>query len=136
MRRLMVAGGAALLLAACKPAPEPRQATALPAQPAFDNTTSRTAVADPWAGRWLGPEGLFLHVEPTGEGAYRLTLKDNLDSQAEYDGQVQGGGLVFARKGETVVVRPGTGAQTGFKYLADKTDCLIVVPSREGYCRG
>ena len=135
MRRSMTAVGAALLLAACKPAPQPREATALPAPATFDDSTSRTAVTDPWAGQWVGPEGLFLNIEPTGEGAYRLTLKDNLDSQAQYDAQVQGGGLTFLRKGETLVIRPGTGAETGFKYLADKTNCLIVVAGREGYCR-
>ena len=124
------------LVSACGQAPSaPSPDEALPAPAAFDDSTSRTAVTDPWAGRWVGPEGLFLNIEPAGEGAYRLTLKDNLDSQAEYDAQVQGGGLAFVRKGETIVIRPGTGAETGFKYLADKTNCLIVVAGREGYCR-
>ena len=41
----------------------------------------------------------------------------------------------FERDGKDLTIRPGTGAETGFKWLADKENCLIVVAGQEGYCR-
>jgi hypothetical protein len=76
-----------------------------------------------------------LQIDPAGEGRYRLTLKDNLDSEATYDAQAVDDRLQFVRAGETLTIRPGPGAETGFKWLAEKKDCLIVVAGREGYCR-
>ncbi|ANF57170.1 hypothetical protein [Halotalea alkalilenta] len=89
-----------------------------------------------WVGRWNGPEGTFLELFPSGEpDQMRMTLKDNLDSQADYRVEIQGQTLRFLRHGVLETIRPGSGAETGFKWLADKQDCLIVVPEEEGYCR-
>ena len=41
----------------------------------------------------------------------------------------------IVRDGKDVAIRPGTGDETGFKYLAGKQDCLILIPGQEGYCR-
>lgn len=91
-----------------------------------------------WVGRWNGPEGLFLDIQPSPDGKaghYALTNKDTLDRQGDYDGLADGATIRFVRDGKDRVIRPGNGAETGFKYLAEKTDCLIVVPGKEGYCR-
>lgn len=93
---------------------------------------------DDWIGRWTGPEGLFLDIQPSPDGkraSYALTNKDRLDRQGDYIGTGDGALLRFTRDGVPLTIRPGTGAETGFKYLADKTDCLIVVAGQDGYCR-
>lgn len=125
-----------ILLAACGPQPAapPAPSEASPPAPgtpaaAIDSTP------DTWVGRWNGPEGLFLQIDHRQGATYELTLKDNLDSQATYGAQAEAGVLRFTRGGAVQTIRPGTGAETGFKYLADKQDCLIVVANQEGYCR-
>ncbi|WP_298399789.1 hypothetical protein [Sphingobium sp.] len=93
---------------------------------------------DDWVGRWTGPEGLFLDIQPAPDGQrghYALTNKDNLDRQGDYQGVADGTTIRFVRDGKDLAIRPGKGADTGFKYLTDKQDCLIVVPGQEGYCR-
>ncbi|WP_242125041.1 hypothetical protein [Sphingobium sp. Sx8-8] len=93
---------------------------------------------DDWAGRWTGPEGLFLDIQPSPDGQpghYAITNKDNLDRQGDYDGVADGSTIRFVRDGKDLAIRPGKGVETGFKYLAGKSDCLILVPGKEGYCR-
>lgn len=91
---------------------------------------------DQWIGRWTGPEGLFLQIMPTSmDDHYRLTLKDNLDTQAQYDAVARDGVLHFTRDGTEQTIRPGIGRQTGFSDLFEQTDCLIVIAGTEGYCR-
>ena len=93
---------------------------------------------DDWVGRWAGPEGLFLDIQPSPDGKrghYAIANKDNLDRQGDYDGIAEGTTIRFVRDGKDRTIRPGTGDETGFKYLAGKKDCLIVVPGEEGYCR-
>ncbi|MEJ7934781.1 hypothetical protein WG907_10985 [Sphingobium sp. AN558] len=91
-----------------------------------------------WVGRWTGPEGLFLDIRPAPNGKaghYALINKDTLDRQGDYSGVAQGTTIRFMRDGKDMTIRPGSGAETGFKYLAGKSDCLIIVPGQEGYCR-
>lgn len=93
---------------------------------------------DEWVGKWTGPEGLFLDIQPSPDGKrghYALTNKDSLDRQGDYQGVAEGTTIRFVRDGKDLAIRPGSGDETGFKYLAGKTDCLIVVPGQEGYCR-
>lgn len=93
---------------------------------------------DEWVGRWTGPEGLFLDIQPSPDGKpghYAIANMDNLDRQADYGGIADGATIRFVRDGKDLTIRPGTGAETGFKWLADKKDCLIVVKGQEGYCR-
>lgn len=87
-----------------------------------------------WAGRWTGVEGMFLDIQPTGNGAYWLEMQYDLDNYGTYDGTPAQDGIAFEREGETLLLRAGNGEETGLKYLADKQDCLIVARG-EGYCR-
>jgi len=136
LKRIVMVGASALLLAACGDNAAPPAAPAEPVASApLPQSPPPPVAADPWVGRWNGPEGLFLQIDDIGLGRYRLILKDNLDSQAEYAGVVQDDGLGFVRNGESLIIRQGVGAQTGFKWLDGKQDCLIVVEGREGYCR-
>lgn len=93
---------------------------------------------DDWVGRWSGPEGLYLDIQPSPDGKpghYAIANRDNLDRQGDYDGIAEGSTIRFVRDGRDLAIRPGKGDETGFKYLAGRQDCLIVVPGREGYCR-
>lgn len=107
---------------------------------AVRDATNETAAVptDEWLGRWSGPEGLFLDIQPSPDGQpghYALTNRDTLDREANYAGVAEGETIRFKRDGKDLAIRPGSGAETGFKYLADKKDCLIVVAGQEGYCR-
>jgi hypothetical protein len=136
MRRVAATIGL-LVLAACG---EPKQENAAPIPkadaPAPAATATAIQAAEAWVGRWLGVEGLFLEVQPrNAEGLYPITLKDNLDAQADYLATPEEKGLAFHRGDDAIVIRPGTGTETGFKYLSGKRDCLILVTGQEGYCR-
>lgn len=105
---------------------------------ANDNVVGAPLPTDAWVGRWAGPEGLFLDIQPSPDGQpghYAITNKDTLDRQADYQGVGEGTTIRFVREGKDRAIRTGSGKDTGFKYLADKTDCLIVIPNQEGYCR-
>lgn len=107
---------------------------------AVRGTSNETATmpTDEWLGRWNGPEGLFLDIQPSPDGQpghYALTNRDTLDREASYAGVAEGETIHFKRDGKDLAIRPGSGVETGFKYLADKKDCLIVVAGQEGYCR-
>lgn len=96
------------------------------------------STTDSWIGRWTGPEGLFLDIKSAKDampGHYALTVKDNLDTQADYAGMAEGETIRFVRAGKDETIRAGKGVDTGFKWLAAKEDCLIVVTGKEGYCR-
>ncbi|CAN5149369.1 hypothetical protein BH10PSE12_BH10PSE12_17160 [soil metagenome] len=104
---------------------------------AGNNADKAFAPAD-WVGRWNGPEGLFLDIKPSPSGktgSFALTLKDNLDSQAAYEGMAADGAIRFQRGGKIETIRLGTGAETGFKDLLERPTCLIVQTGKEGYCR-
>ena len=137
-------------LTACTPAADTNEAAnAMASAPTVETIEDTDAIngadgpvgrlpTDDWIGRWMGPEGLFLDIQPAPDGqrgSYALTNKDNLDRQGTYVGMAEDATIRFTRDGEPLTIRPGTGAETGFKYLADKTDCLIVVAGQEGYCR-
>lgn len=120
----------AAALCACSPS-EPPLATP-PSQPASAAAASAPETAGAWVGRWQGPEGTYLDITG-GPGAYRVTIS-NLDGPRTFDARAGSDTLVILRDGTTETLRPGKGADTGMKWLADKQDCLIVKPG-EGYCR-
>lgn len=86
-----------------------------------------------WLGRWTGPEGTYLEVSGGADGGYTLTLA-NLDGPRTFDGRRVDAGIAFERDGRTHPLRRSDGAGTGMKWLAGKTDCLVVEPG-EGFCR-
>ncbi|MDF0543454.1 hypothetical protein PX699_13955 [Sphingobium sp. H39-3-25] len=103
-----------------------------------DGPGSEPLPTDSWIGRWAGPEGLFLDIRTAGDGTpghYALTIQDTLDRKADYVGTANENSITFRRDGKSFTIQPGSGADTGFKYLAEKEDCLIVQKGKEGYCR-
>ena len=118
----------AVLLSGC----DQRAAEVKPvAASAADAPTKRPAT-DAWVGTWTGPEGTFLRIAPAQDG-YAITIR-NLDGPRTFHGVAQGDHVAFERDATHESIRAGNGVQTGMKWLADKTDCLVVKPG-EGYCR-
>ena len=87
---------------------------------------------DGWIGQWNGPEGTFLRLDG-GDGKYSITIQD-LDGPRTYTGTATDGRIEFERNGVKESLHASNGAETGMKWLADKSDCLTVRPG-EGYCR-
>jgi hypothetical protein len=96
-----------------------------------DSGTSSGAT-DAWLGRWIGPEGTFLLLEG-GNGRYDVTIQ-NLDGPRVFSGTAAAGRIAFERDGVAETIHATNGAETGMKWLADKTNCLTVRVG-EGYCR-
>jgi hypothetical protein len=92
----------------------------------------RTPATDAWLGQWNGPEGTFLRLEG-GNGRYEVTIRD-LDGARTYEGTAKGAEIQFDRNGKRETIRATDGAETGMKWLSDKSDCLTIRPG-EGYCR-
>lgn len=101
--------------------PEPAPAAATPAGP------------DAWLGKWTGPEGTFLLLEKRDDHGYTVTIQ-SLDGRESYPGDAAGRSIEFERDGKTERLRPGSGKLTGMKWLADKSDCLLIQLG-EGFCR-
>jgi len=122
----------ALVLAACSPAPAPK---------AEDNVEA-TATAekkpppatDAWIGDWTGVEGTMLKIGAgDAPGVYAIS-ETTLDGPITFTGANDGAIIRFERDGAQETIRAGNGGDTGLKYLAGKSDCLVIKVG-EGFCR-
>ena len=91
-----------------------------------------TPAADKWLGKWGGPEGTVLQLAG-GNGKYEVTIQ-NLDGPRIFQGNAVGGHIEFERNGMKESLRATNGAETGMKWLSEKSSCLTV-RAGEGYCR-
>ena len=89
------------------------------------------SVTDQWLGKWNGPEGTFLQLVG-GHGKYDVTVQ-NLDGPRTFQGNAAGEQIEFVRDGVKESLRATNGAETGMKWLIEKSDCLTV-RAGEGYC--
>lgn len=128
----MLIVGVAALSACGKPDDSPATPPVPASATSPTSAPSTPVAADPWLGRWQGPEGTSLEVAG-GPGTYSVTIQ-NLDGPRRFDAKAGTGTLTFTRDGELETIRAGSGPETGMKWLADKRDCLIV-KAGEGYCR-
>lgn len=136
----------ASLLSACKQAEQapaagsnaPAETTAMPAE-----ATPAAVDVAAWAGKWIGPEGMFVNITPavvgknimaSTVGKVSIEMQSDLDTKGTYEGTATADGISFKRGEETLLLKKATGDETGLKYLAGKKDCLMV-KSGEGYCR-
>jgi hypothetical protein len=94
--------------------------------------SKRPAISDQWVGQWNGPEGTFLRIDG-GNGNYEITIQD-LDGPRTYRAFASGDVIRFQRNGADESIRRTNGAETGMKWLSEKTDCLTIRPG-EGFCR-
>ena len=88
--------------------------------------------ADKWLGKWGGPEGTFLQLA-SGNEKYEVTIQ-NLDGPGTFQGIAVGDQIEFERNGIKESLRATNGAETGMKWLSEKSNCLTV-RAGEGYCR-
>jgi len=88
--------------------------------------------ADKWLGKWIGPEGTFLQLTG-GNGKYEVTIQ-NLDGPRTFQGNAVSNQIEFERNGMKESLRATNGAETGMKWLSEKSNCLTV-RAGEGYCR-
>ncbi len=102
------------------------------AAPTAPTAPTPAPATDGWLGQWNGPEGTFLKLEG-GNGQYQVTVR-NLDGPRTFAGTATGDRIEFERDGVKESVHATNGAETGMKWLAEKTDCLTV-RAGEGYCR-
>lgn len=147
MIRFPTAAAGLILLTACgspeQPSPVPDDSIATDtelvpdggaAAGADDMATPVATPADAFAGEWTGPEGLVLNIatrEQPGTYDVMVTL---LDGTETYKGTADGQGIRFDRGGVPETIRRASGDETGLKYLAGKTDCLMIKQG-EGFCR-
>lgn len=129
----------ALALAACDdngqgaPAGEETQSVqSVPPLVAAEEARGIPVHVSEWMGRWNGPEGTYLDISEREIG-YKITISD-LDGPRDFEGMTAADSITFERDGKEFVIRPGSGAETGMKWLADKKHCLVV-QAGEGYCR-
>lgn len=87
---------------------------------------------DQWVGHWKGPEGTFLEISGA-QGKYQVIIQ-NLDGPITYPATSKEGKITFERNGLIETITPGDGQATGMKWLADKTNCLVI-RSGEGFCK-
>jgi len=117
-------------LSACSNSPAPISSLSYPTVPeGFPTAQINT---DEWIGRWYGPEGTYLEISGA-QGQYKVTVQ-NLDGPAIYQATGKDGAIIFERNGITETIIAGTGRKTGMKWLADKSDCLVI-RNGEGFCR-
>lgn len=116
-----------LALVACsekRPEPAPTEV--------ISETSPAHPVPDHWLGQWNGPEGTFLRLDKESV-TYKVTIQ-NLDGPRSFAGTPANGTVQFERDGVQESIHAGNGADTGMKWLSDKSNCLVV-RSGEGYCR-
>ncbi|UDF05273.1 hypothetical protein [Asticcacaulis sp. AND118] len=106
---------------------------AAPVAPQSASAAASTASQPAYAGRWTGVEGTYMTITPKSGDAYEVVMAD-LDGPKTYAGTLKPDGLHVDRNGTPLVIVPGDGEATGMKWLADKSDCLVVA-ANEGYCR-
>ena len=146
MKTSMILMGAAAmaLLTGCEkaeaPAPADTTMTEVPVEtmpsetvPAADAATAPHRFAD-WAGKWTGPEGMYVTITAADPGKYKLEMQSDLDTKGTYDGSDSEHGIQFTRGTEKLSLTRASGDETGLKYLAGKKECLKVKDG-EGYCR-
>ena len=135
---MLPAALAMLALTACSqaadPAPEPSPTEEVAVAEVPSDEPNPVFTYDGWIGRWTGVEGMYLDVQPRGDGTYQLEMQSDLDTLGTYTGTSTAEGIAFERAGEMLVLRATDGAATGLKYLDGKSDCLTVREG-EGYCR-
>lgn len=118
------------VLAACDKTAQTPSAT-LTEKP--NSAVTEKRAADAWLGKWTGPEGTHLEILQEGD-KYKVAILD-LDTVRTFDAVSTQSGLSFERNGITESITPGSGPDTGMKWLMDKSNCLVVKVG-EGYCRG
>ena len=124
--------GISFTLGACSDKPAPDVAPTPTTTEAIQDNNPVASITDQWLGQWNGPEGTFLRLEADG-GKYTVTIQ-NLDGPRRFEGISSGNTIRFDRDGIQESIHASNGAETGMKWLSEKSNCLTV-RTGEGYCR-
>lgn len=119
-----------ILLTACDD--KITKAPTLASSGSIGSAATTPTTTDTWLGKWNGPEGTFIDISG-GNGNYTITIQ-NLDGPKQYQGVGKDNQINFERDGTTETIQASNGAETGMKWLADKSNCLRVRVG-EGWCR-
>ena len=103
-----------------------------PAEAGRSSSMSVEAAANRWLGQWDGPEGNYLRLADD-QGKYEIIVR-NLDGARTFYGSATGDQIQFERDGLKESIRATGGAETGMKWLSNKSNCLTI-RTGEGYCR-
>ena len=134
-RQILVATAiSCLLVSACNKVEKAPVADATEAVTVPEKTVTAIIDVADWAGKWVGPEGLYVNITPGTGGKIALEMQSDLDTKGSYEGTATADGISFKRGDEMLTLKKATGDQTGLKYLAGKKNCLMV-KSGEGFCR-
>ena len=127
-RLLIACATLALFVSGC----EERNSVSPPVASANASAATSVPTSDAWLGKWIGPEGTFIQLSG-GNGKYDIIIQ-NLDGPRSFQGVAKGDQIKFERDGVKESIRATNGAETGMKWLSEKSNCLTVRAS-EGYCR-
>lgn len=123
----------AAILAAAACSPPAAETAAVSAAPVAEGKKPAPPT-DAWIGKWIGVEGNFLDIQAgLAPGVYAIT-EQTLDGPKTYVGTGKDMTIEISDNGKTLAIHAGSGDDTGLKYLAGKTDCLIIEAGR-GFCR-
>lgn len=101
---------------------------------AGDSPTGQADRFANWAGKWTGPEGMYVDIKSLGNGKFELEMQHDLGPRGNYEAQAVEHGIEFRRNGAMHTLTRTDGDGTGMKWLAGKKECLMVKEG-EGYCR-
>lgn len=110
--------------------PSPSPATNLPTN---QTKSGKKPPIQEWLGRWEGVEETSMELSQRPDGDLLVKI-NTLDGEMSVRGVVKGEVVEFYHLGQRKTIRFGNGEDTGMKWLADKTECLILAEG-EGYCR-
>ena len=128
IRSLILGVTLTLIFAGC----EDRRSNSAQVVAASAPSKTTAPATDKWQGKWNAPEGTFLQLAG-GNGKYEVTIQ-NLDGPRTFQGNAVGDRIEFERNGIKESIRATNGAETGMKWLSEKSNCLTV-RAGEGYCR-
>ncbi|MES1203758.1 MAG: hypothetical protein ABUS57_20165 [Pseudomonadota bacterium] len=127
----IVVAAITLAVAACSP---PAQDASAPSAATIAEGKIPAPPTDVWIGKWIGVEGNFLDIQAgLAPGVYAIT-EGTLDGPKTYVGTGKDMTIEISDGGKPLAIHAGKGDDTGLKYLAGKTDCLIIESGR-GFCR-
>jgi len=97
-----------------------------------DIAVASVPTSDALLGRWHGPEGTYLNISRNADN-YEISIA-NLDGPRVFIGQAIPDGIRFVRDGQEATITRTHGDGTGMKWLAGKSNCLVIVKG-EGFCQ-
>ncbi|MFC7290771.1 hypothetical protein [Hirschia litorea] len=135
MHRCLISIAVIALLSACDTSPTENESTSQKSNESVQPEGNDNRWKE-LAGLYTGPEGMYLAIESLDNASFNIEMRWGLDDDmiGNFEGEANENGIRFTRNGQDIILKPATGDETGMKWLAGKSDCLMVEVG-EGYCR-